>query len=164
MYRIVLAVAAGGLLLAPAVAQGPRQQYSSWQYNEKGKYYYSKYEYKADPRASSYSHQYVLYYKDDPKLKNWVYYYNPTTEKVWARYPTTNHPDYKTGVQAGKELWSVLPKEKQAKSVYDISNDAYPKPSGDVCPYIPECKDKSQIALPRRIFREECKSKDVRRK
>jgi hypothetical protein len=148
LSRAVLALTVGGLMLAPSFAQAPRQQYSKWEYNAEKKYHYSKFEYKADPKAATYTHQYVLYYKDDPKLKNWVYYYNPATEKVWARYPTVEHPTYGKDVKAGKEMWSILPKEKQAKSVYDIPAEAYPAPSAKVCPTIPECKDGCQIALP----------------
>jgi len=135
------------LCLQVAHAAG-RQQYSpTWQQNKDKGYYFKKYEYKQKPADKEYKYQYVLYYKEDPKKKNWLYYYNPETKKVWCRYPTVNNPTCGGQVKMNKELWSVLPKEKQAADVYKINDDDYGK-VGETCPVIPGAPDNAGIQLP----------------
>jgi hypothetical protein len=137
----------------PGLAQGPaRQSYTKeWQYNKEKGYHYRKYEYKTAPTDTQYKHQYVIYYKDDAKKQipnTWVYYYNPTTEKFWARYPTTNHPKYGADAKAGKEVWSLLPKEHQKKDLYQIDQKKWEEPKANYCPPVPACKDNCNLMSP----------------
>ena len=105
-----------GLLVAAAAfgtaagQEQPRQRYGPWQYNQVKNYYFRKYEYKVQPQQQEYQHDYVIYFKEDPKINNkWVYFYNPKTEKYWARYPTTNNDQYKKYAEKRQEAWSELP-------------------------------------------------------
>jgi hypothetical protein len=156
MFKTMLLTVVLGLLCLfqiPGLAQGPgaRQQYSGWQYNQDKGYHYRKYEYKAAPNDKQYKHEYVIYYKQDPKKKvpdTWVYYYNPTTEKFWARYPTTNHPKYGEDAKAGKEVWSVLPPEHRKKDIYQIDQKQFPEPKANYCPPVPSCKDNCNLMSP----------------
>ncbi len=136
-------------MVAPVFAAPKARQYYSktWSYHATKKYHYREYHYKTNSTDTTYQKQYVIYYKNDVKKKNWVYYYNPTSEKVWCRYPTTNHPTYSKSVAAGKELWSVLPKEKRNKDVYSIDDDAYGK-VGVTCPVLPDSDDKKPMEMP----------------
>jgi len=141
------------LLQLTSLAQSPsaRQQYSGWEYNKEKSYYYRKFEYKVAPADKEYVHEYVIYYKEDPKKQinnNWVYFYNPKTEKVWARYPTTNHPKYGAEAKAGKEVWSILPPEYRQKDIYKIDLKKFPEPKNNYCPPVPGCKDNCNLASP----------------
>ena len=141
------------LLNLPVWAQAPgaRQRYSAWQYNKDKGYHFRKYEYKVAPTDKEYRHEYVIYYKEDPKKQinnNWVYFYNPTTEKYWGRYPTTNHPQYGKDAKAGKELWSVLPAKARHKDIYAIDPKQFPAVRNDFCPTVPMCSDKCNLMSP----------------
>lgn len=128
---------------------GARQQYGAWQYNSAKNYYFRKYEYKAHPADAQYKHEYVVYYKNDAKVNNkWVYFYNPTTEKFWARYPTTNHPTYGAAAKKGQEVWSVLPPAERRKDIYDIDQKKFPEPPANYCPPVPMAADKTPLLSP----------------
>jgi hypothetical protein len=143
------------VLMLPFVlfAQGtqPRQVYGPWQYNQEKGYHYRKFEYKAEPADTAYKHEYVIYYKADPKKQinnNWVYFYNPTTEKYWARYPTTNHPQYGKDAKAGREVWSVLPTQHRQKDLYAIEQKHWPTPPANYCPTVPTSSDNINLMSP----------------
>jgi hypothetical protein len=137
------------LTMQLAHAQAPARQFydMKWQFNKDKGYHYKKFHYKAAPMDKEYKHQYVIFYKNDEQKKNWLYFYNPTSEKIWARYPTTHNATYAEDVKKGKELWSILPKEKRARDVYDIKADDYGK-VGVTCPIVPESKDNTNMLLP----------------
>lgn len=144
---------AGLLCASIAAGQGsaPRQVYGPWQYNQDKGYHYRKFEYKTSPQDATYKHEYAIYYTADPKKQinnNWVYFYNPTTEKFWARYPTVNHPQYGQAAKAGKEVWSVLPAAERKKDIYEIDQAKWPTPPANYCPTVPQCKDNCNLASP----------------
>lgn len=146
----LLALLALPILLSAQGTQ-PRQRYSAWQHSVEKGYYYRKYEYKAKPTDTNYKHEYVIYYKSDPKKhinSNWVYFYNPTTEKIWGRYPTTNHPQYGKDARAGKEVWSVLPTQHRHKDLYAIDNSHWPTPPANYCPSVPMSSDNLNLLSP----------------
>lgn len=143
------------VLIVPVVLFGQgneaRQRYGPWQYNKEKGYHYRKFEYKANSIDKEYRHEYVIYYKNDPKKQinnNWVYFYNPTTEKYWARYPTTHHPQYGKDAKAGKEIWSVLPTQHRQKDLYGIDNKHWPTPPANYCPTVPMSTDNLNLLSP----------------
>ena len=148
VFGLAFIVCAG---MAGAQGTAPRQIYSPWQYNQDKGYHYRKFEYKTSPQDATYKHEYVIYHQADPKKQinnHWVYFYNPTTEKIWARYPTVNHPQYGKDAQAGREVWSVLPVAERKKDVHEIDQKKWPVPPVKFCPTVPQCKDNCNLASP----------------
>jgi len=150
--RIVMAflgcaLVAGAVQAYQGKGKDARQSYGNWQYNKEKNYHYREYKFKPKKADTSYKTQYVIYYKDQPKKKNWVYMYNPETKKYWCRYPTVNNPRYGEQAKMGKELWCVVPKEKQYGDVDMIAESSYGKP-GDTCPTIPGSNDNTPIDVP----------------
>jgi hypothetical protein len=152
MVRFAWSVALLGLaaLVSQAVAaQGARQQYGPWQYNKEKNYYYREYQYKVKANDKEYQHEYCIYFKDDAKVNNkWVYFYNPKTEKFWARYPTVNNETYKKYAEKGKEAWSELPGKYRQKDIYQIDAKTWPAPKTDYCPTIPAATDGALMKTP----------------
>ncbi len=153
MVRIAWLVAAVGAVGLSAYALagggGARQSYGAWQYNKDKNYYYREYKYKEKPTDTNYQHQYCVYYKDDSKVNNkWVYFYNPKTEKYWARYPTTNNDQYKKYAEKRQEAWSELPAQYQQKDIYQIDKKSWPAPKTDYCPSVPGSDDKTPMLAP----------------
>ena len=142
-------------LLVPALLLGqavqPRQTYGPWQLNKEKGYFFRKFEFKVNATDKEFRHEYVIFYKEDPKKKinnQWVYFYNPTTEKFWARYPTTNHAQYGQDAKAGKEVWSLLQPQDRQKDIYAIDPKAWPAPKLDFCPPIPMSADNVNLLSP----------------
>lgn len=132
-----------------AQSGGPRQRYSGWMRHPAKGYFYRKYEYKVRPKDTQYQHQYVIYYKNDRRIPNtWVYFYNPTTQKYWARYPTTRHEKFGDGARAGKELWSVLPAAARHKDLHMIDLKRFSEVEPGVCPPIPGSADNTPMISP----------------
>lgn len=150
--HLLLGAALFGVLLTsspelPAQRAEPRQKYGPWtQHPEKG-YYYCLYYFKPRADDADYQRQYVVYHKDDVQKRNWLYYYSPSSQKFWARYPTTNHEKYRDQVKAGKELWSILPEYKRERELSKIDGASF-GPVGGECPFIPNSKDKATIDPP----------------
>lgn len=128
---------------------GARQRYGGWMLNPDKGYYYRKYEYKVRPTDTRYQHQYVIYYKNDQRIPNtWVYFYNPTTQKFWARYPTVRHQKFGAGARAGKELWSILPAAARHKNLHTVDLKRFSEPNPAVCPPIPGSTDNTPMRAP----------------
>src|SRR5437879_4749193 len=126
---LVALVAAGTVVLALSEAQAARQrrQYYSpkWSYNKKANYHYKTYQYKAKPADTRYRQQVVVY--KPARAKTWVYWYNPETEKYWARCPTVHHPKYGADVKRGKDMWSMLPERKKHANLDMIKDGDFGK-------------------------------------
>lgn len=144
LLLLLLAGGSDGLAQNPG---GARQQYGDWKYNAEKGYHYREYQYKPKPTDTKYEHEYVVYYKNHPQRKSWLYYYNPKTEKFWARCPSAVNDKYKDQVKQGKELWSILPSDKRMKSLDEIDNKSFPEPSAK-CPTIPGSSDNAPIKSP----------------
>ncbi len=71
--------------------------YSDWKYNDRKCYYYRTCQFPGG------GYQYVIYYPDtDPE---WVFWYNPKSEKYWCSCPTVKHPKYGKKVRNGHEYF-----------------------------------------------------------
>jgi hypothetical protein len=153
MRRVALFAAVLGLtaLVARIQAGGgePRQVYGDWQYNKEKNYYYREFKYKPNPKDAEYKKDYCIYFKDDAKINNkWVYFYNPITEKYWARYPTVHNDMYKKYAEKRLEAWAELPAKYRQKDIYAIEKKAWPAPKLDYCPTIPGAVDAVPIMAP----------------
>lgn len=137
-----------GLLAAGDASAQERQRYGDWQKNDAKGYFYRKFEYKVQPADTEYKHEYVLYFPNDAKRDKWLYFYNPRSEKVWARYPTATHPTWGGQAQARAEAWSVLPPKYRQKDAQQIDPSSYPEPSTNLCPTIPNAPDNVNLSPP----------------
>jgi hypothetical protein len=124
------------ILAVPATAGDeyyPRQYYGGWHKAANHNYHYRAYYYKPKPHYQGYKHHYVLY----PPKSKYYYYYNPYTKKVWGRCPVSGGEEY---------TYSKLPPEKQAASISQVPEDAFPKLAA--FPNIPEAADDAQMDAP----------------
>jgi hypothetical protein len=156
MWKLSFASAAAitlAILTATAAMSGgaaaPRQKYSAWKFHPEKNYYYCKYEYKTSANSPQYQYDYCIYYKDDAKINNkWIYFYNPRSEKYWARYPTVNNDKYREYAQKRLDAWSELPQQYRQKDLYQIDAKRFPEPTLNYCPPIPGSDDKTPIMPP----------------
>ena len=143
--RYLMAIVLATTLVATVLADEPpppRQYYSSWRKTEK--FYYRYYYFKPARNDARYKYQYVIFKQKTPE---WVYWYNPTTKKYWARCPTRNHPMYGKEIAAGKDLWSLLPDEFRRDNLNDIKDEQFEKVENK-SPPIPGSKDSQSIDCP----------------
>lgn len=148
---LVLAGLALAVLTGRAPAQGKTQMYAGWKKASDGRYY-CEYLYKSKKDDSAYKKQYVIY---DPKDPKWVYWSNPASnpdnktgkDVYWARCPTKAHPTLGKQVQAGKDIWSMLPDGKKPNKYEDL-RDADFGPPKEMSPPVPGSSDGRSIPCP----------------
>jgi hypothetical protein len=133
----------------PSRAQAPadkRQYYEDkWNYHKERKYFYRAYYYKPDKDDKEYKRQFLIY--KPQRTTAWVYWFNPDTQRYWARTATTEHPTLGDKVRKGQEQWSLLPRDKKRDSLDAISDDDFGPVQEGAHP-IPRSKDKEAIASP----------------
>ncbi len=137
-FFLLMKLAHGG----EAQAQDTRRQFyeGRWIYDPVKKHYYQRYFYKVSPTDKAYHVQLIVY---NPTVsRDWVYWYNPDTEKFWGRNATCHHPDYGVKVSSGTDYWSVLPMQFRQKEIIKINqNDYGPVLSANEIPVIPGAND-----------------------
>lgn len=150
---MILSVSALTLVMCvdPLPKETPRQVYGPWQFNKEKSYYYRKFEYKVSPNDKEYRHEYVIYFKEDGKKQvssHWLYFFNPTTGKYWARYPTIHHPNYGIAAKVQAEVWSVLPMQHRHRDLGAIDPRHWPTPPVNFCPPLPSSTDGRNLDSP----------------
>jgi len=141
----LLIVGSAAASAAPFVPTG-RQCYGPWTRSVNPGCHYRVYYSKPKPTSPTYHMQRVYYYESKPE---WMYFYNPESQKYWCCCPTTNNPDptCKMKAMSGAEWWGVLPPALRKKDLDDCVDD-FPPASDDDCPVVPDSSDGELMDMP----------------
>lgn len=118
---------------ATSLAQAQGVQYGPWQQTAKGNYLR-----KCTLPAGGY--QYLCVFPEKPE---WVYWYNPATQKFWCACPTIQHPDFGRDIAAGKDLFLMATKKDAT-----IDQTVFPADPGANFKSNPTAKDRDGTDVP----------------
>lgn len=65
--------------------------------------------------------QYLILFVEKPE---WVYWYNPSTQKYWCACPTTMHPDYGDQIERGVDLFLMADVKASSIEETEFPRDA----------------------------------------